>query len=97
MRHVLKRLIAAPVLPFALCFATLAFAESNHAAWVRAAMESLPCFVEDRGDPDKSAQLDAIADEINNRPRKGLGVRTPLAVYRQLLVAHAQPQSNTIH
>jgi len=63
MRHVLK-LIAAPVLPFALCFATLAFAESNHAAWVRAAMESLPCFVEDRGDPDKSAQLDAIAAAI---------------------------------
>ena len=63
MRHVLK-LIAAPVLPFALCFATLAFAESNHAAWVRAAIESLPCFVEDRGDPDKSAQLDAIAAAI---------------------------------
>ncbi len=63
MRHVLKRL-AAPVLPFALCFATLAFADTNHAAWVRAAMESLPCFVEDRGDPDKSAQLDAIAAAI---------------------------------
>src|SRR6188768_298082 len=64
MRHVLKRLIAAPVLPFALCFATLAFAEANHAAWVRAAMESLPTFVEDRGDPDKSAQLDGIAAAI---------------------------------
>jgi len=64
MRHVFKRLLAAPVLPFALCFATLAFAESNHAAWVRAAMESLPCFVEDRGDPDKTAQLDAIASAI---------------------------------
>ena len=63
MRHVLKRL-AAPVLPFALCFATLAFADTNHAAWVRAAMESLPCFVEDRGDPDKSTQLDAIAAAI---------------------------------
>lgn len=42
-------------------------------------------------------QLDAIADEINNRPRKGLGVRTPLAVYRQLLITHAQPQSSAIH
>jgi hypothetical protein len=63
MRHVLQRL-AAPVLPFALCFATLAFADTNHAAWVRAAMESLPTFVEDRGDPDKSAQLDAIAAAI---------------------------------
>jgi len=64
MRHLLKRLIVAPALPFALCFATLAFAEGSHAAWVRAAMESLPCFVEDRGDPDKSAQLDAIAAAV---------------------------------
>ena len=31
-------------------------------------------------------QLDAIADEINNRPRKGLGVRSPLSVYRELLL-----------
>lgn len=31
-------------------------------------------------------QLDAIADEINDRPRKGLGVRSPLAVYRELLI-----------
>jgi hypothetical protein len=69
MRHVLKRLIAAPVLPFALCFATLAFAEANHAAWVRAAMDSLPCFVEDRGDPDKSAQLDGIAAAITEVSR----------------------------
>jgi IS30 family transposase len=30
-------------------------------------------------------QLDAIADQINNRPRKGLGVRSPLAVYTELL------------
>jgi IS30 family transposase len=30
-------------------------------------------------------QVDAIADEINNRPRNGLGVRSPLAVYRELL------------
>ena len=61
MRHLLKRLIVAPALPFALCFATLALAEGNHAAFVRAAMESLPCFIEDRGDPGKAAQLDAIA------------------------------------
>ena len=63
MRHVLK-FLAAPALPFALCFATLAFAESNHAAWVRAAMDALPCFHEDRGDPDKTAQLDAIAAAV---------------------------------
>lgn len=31
-------------------------------------------------------QLAAIADQINNRPRKGLGVRSPLAVYRELLL-----------
>ena len=64
MRHVLKRLIVAPALPFALCFATLAFAESNHAAWVRAAMDALPCFHEDRGDAGKSQQLDAIAAAV---------------------------------
>lgn len=64
MRHVLKRLFAAPALPFALCFATLAFAESNHGAWVRAAMDALPCFHEDRGSPDKAAQLDAIAAAV---------------------------------
>lgn len=63
MRHVLK-FLAAPALPFALCFATLAFADTNHAAWVRAAMESLPCFHEDRGNPDKAAQLDAIAAAV---------------------------------
>lgn len=64
MRHVLKRLIAVPALPFALCFATLALAESNHAAWVRAAMDSLPCYHEDRGNADKPGQLDAIAAAI---------------------------------
>lgn len=63
MRHWLKTIIAAPALPIALCFATLAFAD-NHAAWVRAAMDALPCYVEDRDDPDKSAQLDAIAAAI---------------------------------
>jgi hypothetical protein len=62
MRHVLK-FLAAPALPFALCFATLAFAD-NHAAFVRAAIDNLPCYHEDRGDPDKSAQLDAIASAI---------------------------------
>lgn len=41
-------------------------------------------------------QLDAIADEINNRPRKGLGVRSPLAVYRELLLNNPQ-HSTLIH
>ncbi len=39
-------------------------------------------------------QLDAIADEINHRPRKGLGVRSPLAVYRELLIN--SPQHSTL-
>ena len=39
-------------------------------------------------------QLDAIADEINNRPRKGLGVRSPLSVYRELLIN--SPQHSTL-
>ena len=42
------------------------------------------------------AQLDAIADEINNRPRIGLGVRSPLAVYRELLINSAQ-HSTLVH
>ena len=41
-------------------------------------------------------QLDAIADEINNRPRKGLGVRSPLVVYRELLLNSSQ-HSTLIH
>lgn len=40
------------------------------------------------------AQLDAIADQINNRPRKGVGVRLPLAVYRKLLLN--SPQLSTL-
>lgn len=39
-------------------------------------------------------QLDAIADQINNRPRKGLGVRSPVAVYRELLIN--SPQHSTL-
>ena len=38
-------------------------------------------------------ELDAIADEISNRPRKGLGVRSPLSVYRELLLN--SPQHST--
>jgi len=41
-------------------------------------------------------QLDTIADEINGRPRKGLGVRSPLAVYRELLINNPQ-HSTAIH
>jgi IS30 family transposase len=42
------------------------------------------------------AQLDAIADEINSRPRKGLGVRSPLAIYREQLLNNPQ-HSTLIH
>jgi IS30 family transposase len=41
-------------------------------------------------------ELDAIADEINNRPRKGLGVRSALIVTRALLLNSAQ-HSTLIH
>jgi IS30 family transposase len=44
----------------------------------------------------RQEQLDTIADEINNRPRKELGVRSPLAVYRELLLNSSQ-QSTLIH
>lgn len=41
-------------------------------------------------------QLAAIADEINDRPRKALGVRSPLAVYRELLINNTQ-HSTLVH
>lgn len=41
-------------------------------------------------------QLDVIADQINNRPRKGLGVRSALAVYRELLLNSLQ-HSSPVH
>ncbi len=39
-------------------------------------------------------RLDAIAHEIYGRLRKGLGVRSPLAVYRELLIN--SPQHSTL-
>ena len=42
----------------------------------------------------RQAQLDANADEINTRPRKGRGGRSPLAVYRELLIN--SPQHSTL-
>lgn len=38
-------------------------------------------------------QLDAIADEINGRPRKALGVRSPLSVFAELLAQSPQTPS----
>lgn len=70
MRHLLQRLVAAQALPLALCFATIALAESDHAAWVRAAVDSLPCFVEDRGDSRKEGQLAAIAAAVADVSRE---------------------------
>ena len=40
-------------------------------------------------------QLDAIADETNGRPRKVLNVRSPLAVYQELLLNSSQPSPLT--
>jgi IS30 family transposase len=39
-------------------------------------------------------QLDAIADEINGRPRKALGVRSPLSVYAEWLAQSRQAPSS---
>jgi len=41
-------------------------------------------------------QLDAIAEEINNRPSKTLNAYTPLEVYRNLLLNHHAAPA-TIH
>ena len=41
-------------------------------------------------------ELNAIAGEIKNRPRKGFGVRSLLSVYRELL-ANSQQNSMRIH
>ena len=41
-------------------------------------------------------EMDAIADEVNNRSRKGLGVRSALIVYRELLLDSSQ-HSTLIH
>ncbi len=73
-----------------------------HSPWQRGSNENINGLVRHYlpKDADLSGysqeQLDAIADEINNRPRKGLGVRTPLAVYRQLLLSHTEPQSSLV-
>ncbi len=40
--------------------------------------------------------LEAIADKIKDRPRKGLGVQLPLAAYRELLINSPQ-HSTEIH
>jgi IS30 family transposase len=42
------------------------------------------------------AQLDAIAEQINNRPRKGLVIRSSLAVLTELL-RNRQQHSTRIH
>jgi IS30 family transposase len=41
-------------------------------------------------------QLKAIDDKFSNRPRKGLGVRSTLALYRELFL-HSPEQSILIH
>ena len=40
--------------------------------------------------------LDAIADEMNNRPRASLDWRSPLQVYGEILAAHAQRSTSTV-
>jgi IS30 family transposase len=41
-------------------------------------------------------ELDAITDKINNRPREGLGARSLLSVYREML-ANSQQHSMRIY
>lgn len=43
------------------------------------------------------AQLDAIANEMNHRPRKVLGFRTPMEAYAEVLIQMQEAQSATIH
>lgn len=73
-----------------------------HSPWQRGSSESMNGLVRQylpKG-TDLSGytqeQLDAIADGINDRPRKGLGVRSPLAVYRELLF-NSSHSSTLIH
>ena len=40
--------------------------------------------------------LDAIADEMNNRPRASLDWHSPLQVYGEVLAAHAQRSNSTV-
>jgi IS30 family transposase len=40
--------------------------------------------------------LDAIADEMNNRPRATLDWRSPLQVYGEILAAHAHRSISTV-
>ena len=78
------------------------FACGLHSAWHRGSDENMNGLVRQylpKG-TDLSVysqeHLDAIADQINDRPRKGLGVRSPLAVYRELLINSPQ-HSTEIH
>lgn len=74
----------------------------QHSPWQRGANENINGLVRQYlpKETDLSGysqeQLDAIADQINNRPRKSLGVRSPLAVYRELLINNPQ-HSTLIH
>ena len=40
--------------------------------------------------------LDAIADEMNNRPRASLDWHSPLQVYGEILAAHAHRSTSTL-
>jgi len=73
-----------------------------HSAWQRGSYENANGLV--RQYQPKGTDLsvysqeprDAIADQINNRPRQALGVRSPLAVYRELLL-NSPKHSTLVH
>jgi IS30 family transposase len=41
--------------------------------------------------------LDAIADQMNNRPRTTHDWRSPIQVFAEILAAHAQRSTSTVH
>ena len=70
-----------------------------HATWQRGSNENMSGVVRQyltngtNLSVHSQEQLDARADEINERPRIGLDVRSHLAVYRDLLINSPQPSS----
>ena len=68
----------------------------SHSPWQRGSNGLVRQYLQKGADLSiySQEQLDAIADEINGRPRKGLGVRSPLAVCRELLINN--PQHSTL-
>ena len=61
-----------------------------------AAFTGTPCATSRLSPAPFDPHLDAIAHQTNGRTRKGLGVRSPRAVCRELLI-HSPQQSTVVH